>query len=102
VERLERRRSPRVPATNPARLPIGLRDVSLSGFAIETKKLLPINSVQEFRLAYPDGRSVILRARVAYSRRESGSQGSPIYVTGAEFLADVTARRSPVARPLAS
>jgi len=102
VERLERRRSQRVPATSPARLPIGLRDVSLGGFAVETKRLLPINSVQEFRLAYPDGRAVILRARVAYSRREPGSHGSPICVTGAEFLEDVTARQAPVARPLAS
>lgn len=102
VDRLERRSSLRVPATGHSRLPIGLRDVSLRGFAIETSGLLPPNTVQDFQLVYPDGEVLVLRARVAYSRREPGARGTSVWVTGAEYLAEVRTRRRQIAQPLAS
>jgi hypothetical protein len=100
VNRQERRRSPRVPVRGHQQLPRALRDVSLGGFSLETTTVLPRNSVQDFRLRYPDGSSLVLRARVVHSRREARPRGGHVCITGVAFLGEVAARETP--RRLAS
>jgi hypothetical protein len=87
---LERRRSPRVSVEAHRGLPKGLVDVSLGGFAIALPLRLPHGSVHDVGLSFGNGRNVALRVRVAYSRQEEATQRPDIFVTGFEFVADVT------------
>ena len=48
------------------------------------------NSVHDVGLQLSNGSDVVLRVRVAHRRRESRPGGPDVFVTGLEFLADVT------------
>jgi hypothetical protein len=56
--------------------------------------LLPKDSVHDVRLTLSNGADVFLRLRVAHRRREPRPDGLDVFVTGFEFLADVTGQAS--------
>ena len=86
----DRRRSVRVPVLNHRSLPAALRDVGLGGFSLELPEPLPIDSIHDFDLKIGTGSRVVLRARVAYSLPEHLADGRDVYVTGVEFVDDMT------------
>lgn len=94
MSNMERRRSPRVPVANHPDLPAGLVDVGLGGLSIALPYLLPKDSVQDVGLKLANGDDVVLRVRVAHRRREPRLGGQDVFVTGLEFLADVTGQAS--------
>jgi hypothetical protein len=87
---IDRRRSPRVPVASHQFLPAVIRDVSLGGFAIELGEELPEGSIHDFDLRVGDATRVILRARVAHTTPEFRATGPDVFVTGLEFIEDVT------------
>lgn len=75
-------------------LPAQVRDVSFSGFAVETVTPLAPNERQVVRLMTADGWAAVTEARSVYSHPSCATDGSPRYVTGfaivsanAEFVA---------------
>jgi hypothetical protein len=89
----ERRRSPRVAVSNHPAVPHAVVDVSLGGLSVALPYILPKGSVQDVELTIGDA-DVVLRVRVAHRRRETGPNGLEVFVTGLEFLADVTGQAS--------
>mgnify|MGYP003579823389 CR=1 FL=1 len=85
----ERRRSPRVAALNNPALPSDIVDVGLGGLSVALPFVLRTGSVHDIGLTLPNG-DVVLRVRVAHRRREMRPGRADVYVTGFEFLADVT------------
>lgn len=102
MSNLERRRSPRVAAVNHPDLPAGIVDVGLGGLSVALPFVLPQDSVHDLGLTLPNGADVVLRLRVAHRRRETGPGGRDVFVTGFEFLADMTGQPSPSAVNVAS
>jgi len=102
VSNLERRRSPRVAVANHPDLPAGLVDVGLGGLSVALPYVLPNGTVHDVGLTLANGAEVILRVRVAHRRREPRPGGLDVFVTGLEFLADVTGDASLTAVRVAS
>jgi hypothetical protein len=102
VSNPERRRSPRVSVANHPDLPAGLVDVSLGGLSVALPYVLPHGSVHDVGLKLSNGDDVVLRVRVAHRRREPRPDGLDVFVTGFEFLADVTGQASLNALRIAS
>jgi hypothetical protein len=101
LNQMERRRSPRVTAGDHPDLPPGVIDVGLGGLSIELESPLAPGTVHDVGLALRNGPEIVLRVRVAYSRREPVN-GREVFVTGLAFLADVTHQSSPHTLRLAS
>lgn len=72
-------------------------DVSLRGFALRLTESLAEGSVQDFALTVGDGPEVVLRTRVVHSHHVLRG-GDAWYLTGLEFLSEVTA--DPSASPM--
>ncbi|HUF46544.1 MAG TPA: PilZ domain-containing protein [Vicinamibacterales bacterium] len=87
---VDRRRSPRVPVADHQFLPAIVRDVSLGGLSIELPEPLPQGSIHDFDLRVGDRSRVVLRARVAHTTTELRATGPDVFVTGLEFIEDVT------------
>src|SRR5262245_13644309 len=51
-----------------------VREISLGGLSVEAPLQFPTGAVHEFRLTLGDGSKVIVRARVAHSRRHIDEQ----------------------------
>ena len=102
MSNLERRRSPRVAVVNHPDLPAGIVDVGLGGLSVALPVVLTYGSVHDVGLTLSNGADVILRVRVAHRRRERRPGGLEVFVTGLQFLADVTGQASPTALRVAS
>lgn len=89
----KRRRSPRVPVNNHPDLSAALRDVGLGGFALELPEQLGIGTVHDFDLRMGSASHLVVRARVAHTEPEAKADGRTVYVTGLEFLTDLTPER---------
>ena len=89
-EFVERRRSVRVRVSCDRLLPSGLRDISIGGLSIALSQHLTVDAVRDFSFTLGDGEPVVLRGRVAHSHPERHADGRLLYVTGVEFMADVT------------
>jgi hypothetical protein len=87
---VERRRSVRVQVTSDRLLPSGLRDISIGGLSIALSQAVAVDTVRDFSFTLGNGEAVVLRGRVAHTHPELQTDGRPVYVTGVEFLADVT------------
>ena len=98
----ERRRSPRVAVGHDQGLPSGIVDIGLGGLSIALPFLLPHDSVHDIGLGLSNGKDVVLRLRVAHQRRELRADGPDVFVTGFEFLGDVTGQPALTAVRLAS
>lgn len=90
MSNVERRRSPRVTVGNHPDLPAGLVDVSLGGLSVALPYVLPCGSIHDVGLTLSSGEAIVLRVRVAHRRREPRPNGLDVFVTGFEFLADVS------------
>jgi hypothetical protein len=90
VPHVERRRSTRVPVTDHPDLPSGIIDVGLGGLSVALPFVLPEDSVHDVGLKLSNGGDVVLRVREAHRRREAREDGGEVFVTGLEFLADLT------------
>ncbi len=86
----DRRFSVRVPVAGHRELPAALRDVSLGGFSLALGEPLPLGSVHDFDLTVGRGMRIVLRARVVHQEPERQSDGSAAFVTGLQFIADMT------------
>jgi hypothetical protein len=78
-------------------LPPGIVDVGLGGLSVALPFVLPRGSVHDVGLTLSNGADVVLRVRVAHRRRESRPDGEEVFVTGFEFLADLTGQPAPTA-----
>jgi hypothetical protein len=87
-----------VPVANHRGLPAAIRDISLGGLSMELAEEVAVDSVHDFGFTLGNGTEIVLRARVAHTRREARLQGRPVFVTGVQFLADVSGQAS--GRPL--
>lgn len=94
----DRRRSPRVAVTDHRDLPAALRDVSLGGFSLALPEHLGIGTVHDFELKVGARSRIVLRGRVTHAEAEPRPNGRTVYVTGLEFLADLTPKRVPALR----
>jgi hypothetical protein len=65
-------------------------DVGLGGLSVALPFLLRTGSVHDVGLKFPNGDDVVLRVRVAHRRREKRAGGADVFVTGFEFMADLT------------
>jgi hypothetical protein len=65
--------------------PMVVRDVSRGGVTVETRFPLQINSLHDIRLAL-DGKSVIVKGRVAHCHISDVDQDIVVYRTGFEFI----------------
>src|SRR5262245_9120046 len=90
---IERRRTPRIELLGRLHghvvsldVPVTVREISLGGMAVETAFSFPVGVVHEFRLTLGDGAHVVLRGQARHSRSQPASEGTPIYVTGFEFV----------------
>jgi hypothetical protein len=90
LNNLDRRRSPRVAVEDHRHLPAALRDVSLGGFSLELPEELGMGTVHDFDLKTGPRRRIVVRARVAHSAPATKPSGRTVFVTGLEFLADMT------------
>lgn len=86
----DRRHSVRVPVAGHRDLPAALRDVSLRGFSLALPESLPIGSVHDFDLSVGRGTRLVLRARVVHRAPEPQSDGRAAFITGLQFIADMT------------
>ncbi len=86
----DRRHSPRVAVDDHSRLPAALRDVSLGGFSLELPEELGLGTVHDFDLRVGPRSRIVVRARVAHAASETKPNGRTVFVTGLEFLADMT------------
>jgi PilZ domain len=68
--------------------PLSLREISLTGFSVESTSSFEVDTVNKFRLNL-DGlnRSVVVQARTRHCTLMSTSGDLPIYVAGFEFIA---------------
>lgn len=94
MSKVERRRSPRVTVADHPELPAGIVDVGLGGLSVALPYGLAMGSVHDIGLTLTSGADIVLRVRVAHRRRESRPDGPDVFVTGLEFLADVTDQAS--------
>ena len=90
---LERRRSPRIQILGRLHgqivgldIPVTVRDISLNGLMIETPLSFPIGAVHLFRLVLGDDSVSVMTARIVRSRETVASDGSRLFVSGAEFI----------------
>jgi hypothetical protein len=83
-----------VAVSNHSDLPAGVVDVSLGGLSVALPFVLLKDSIHDVGLTLSNGDDVILRVRVAHRRREPRPDGLDVFVTGLEFLADVTGQAS--------
>jgi PilZ domain len=90
VPNVERRRSPRIAVRNHPDLPAGIVDISLGGFSVALRYVLPKESVHDVGLSLSNGAEVVLRVRVAHRRRVVRPGELDVFLTGFEFLADVS------------
>ena len=97
MDTFDRRRSPRVAVAGRRDLPAGLRDVSLGGFSLELREMLPIGTVKDFDLKARRSK-LVFRARVTHSTPERKPGGRGVFLTGLEFLEDVTPARDAALR----
>jgi hypothetical protein len=102
LNQVERRRSPRVATVNHPNFPPTVLDVGLGGLSVELPRKLPAGAVRDIGLRIGADSEMVLRMRVAYARRERRATGKHVFVTGLEFLADVTDQASSVELRLAS
>jgi hypothetical protein len=86
-----------VPVANHRGLPAAIRDIGLGGLSMELAEEVAVDSVHDFGFTLGNGTEIVLRARVAHTR-EVQSYGRLVFVTGVQFLADVSGQAS--ARPL--
>jgi hypothetical protein len=72
--------------------PLTLREISLTGFSVETTSPFEADTVNKFRLNL-DGlkRSVVVQARTRHCQLVSASHELPIYIAGFEFVAPTEA-----------
>lgn len=67
--------------------PVTLRELTLTGFSLETTSPLEPGSLQRFRLGFDDnGPSVIVQALCRHSALMSTAGALPIYIVGFEFV----------------
>ena len=102
VPNVERRRSPRVVVRNHPDLPAGIVDISLGGLSVALPHLLPKDSVHDVGLRLSNGEDIVLRVRVAHHHRLTRPGQLDVFVTGFEFLADVSDMSSANALRIAS
>jgi hypothetical protein len=77
-------------------------DVGLGGLSVALPFVLRTGSVHDVGLKLSDGADVVLRVRVAHRRRETRPGGADVFVTGFEFMADLTGQRAQTAFRVAS
>jgi len=93
----ERRRYPRIEMVGrvtgqvlPLSEPVIVLDLSRTGFAMQTRDMLPIGTVHEFRLELPDmSAPLTISAQIVRSDQAQGADGSAHYISGLHFV-DVT------------
>jgi hypothetical protein len=66
--------------------PMVIREISGGGMQIETGFALQLDSLHDFRLTLPSGRSVVVKGRVAHSHICDVDQDLIRYSTGIEFV----------------
>jgi len=67
--------------------PLSLRELSLTGFSLETTTPFEVGLLSKFRLGVEGhARSVIVQARVKHCTLRSATTGLPIYVVGFEIV----------------
>lgn len=93
--REERRLSPRVAILGQLHghsvtldVPVTVREISLGGLSLETPFALPVGAVHEFELTLGDGAQVRMHGVVRRSLSAQSGAGSPVFVTGIEFIDD--------------
>jgi len=67
-------------------VPVGIREMSLKGMAVETDLPLPEGAIHEFRLTLGDESTVELQGRVLRCRNVAEIDEAPRYVSGVEFI----------------
>lgn len=80
-----RRRSPRVEIPTRRDVPLKVRDISLGGCSVESAVPFAANAVHSLTLEVGDGSLLVIRAKVAHTRRDTTADGRVVYVTGLEF-----------------
>lgn len=67
--------------------PLTLRELSVTGFSLETTSPVEVGTLQKFRLNLEgSGRSVVVQALTKHCTLQSASTGLAIYVAGFEFV----------------
>jgi hypothetical protein len=69
-------------------VPITVREISLGGLSMETPFSFPVGATHEFSLTLGDESAMVLRGKVVYCREGKAPDGSPLYVTGVQFIED--------------
>jgi hypothetical protein len=90
----ERRRYPRIEMVGrvtgevlPQSEPVIVLDMSMSGFAMQTRDMFPLGAVHEFRLELPDmSAPLTISAQIVYSVPSQRADGSVHYVSGLHFV----------------
>jgi hypothetical protein len=89
---VERRRSPRIEIQGrldtPAAPSVIVREISLGGLSFSSQSAFPVGTVHQFRLTLGDGSEVVVSGRVLRSLQKTADDGSPLFVTGVQFLDD--------------
>jgi hypothetical protein len=63
-----------------------IRQISKGGMQIETGFPLQLDSLHDFRLTLPGGRSVVVKGRVAHARISDVDHDVVRYLSGVEFV----------------
>ena len=66
--------------------PMLIREISMGGVQIETAFPLQLDSLHDFRLTLSEGRSVVIKGRVAHSHISDVDQDIIRYRSGIEFI----------------
>jgi hypothetical protein len=66
--------------------PMLIKQISKGGMQVETGFPLQLDSLHDFRLTLPAGRSVVVKGRVAHSRISDVDQDVVRYRSGVEFI----------------
>lgn len=66
--------------------PMLIKQISKGGMQVETGFPLQLDSLHDFRLTLPKGRSVVVKGRVAHSRISDVDQDVVRYRSGVEFI----------------
>src|SRR5688572_12904839 len=89
----ERRRTPRIDVLGQVHVhilscpaPASLREISLGGFSIESTMAFPPGLVHQFRFALEDGSETHVSATSVHCAISSSVRGTPVHVTGFEFI----------------
>ena len=77
-------------------------ELAMASIVVALPFVLPKGSVHAVGLKLSNGADVVLRVRVRHRRRESRPDGADVFVTGLEFLADLTGQPTPAAFRVAS